>query len=228
MKHAALLLIALTAVGCKKKQSEGTSTAGSGSTMVGSGSAAAGSGSAMAGSGSDSASGSAGSGSGSAMAGSGSGADTGSAGSGSAAPTQTGFARFDDALAGKTPWITADEAKAGIVEMIAVDDLSGKSKGTFLTERRCGAAAKKAAESMGAAFTGRAKDGNHDPAECKDEGEMKMCFAGGIAEGDVSYVMEYKKAGDNWQLVGVSTTAVGLITEKQDAVYKKLLAAKCK
>lgn len=221
MKHAALLIIALvTASGCKKKNEkvEDKPVVGSGSSMTGSGSSAdtgsAGAGSSMAGSGSS-------------MAGAGSGSGSGSA----AADTLTQFARFDDPIAGKGPWVTDAEAKAGIVELIAEDDLSGKTKGTFTTKRLCGDAAKKSVETLGAAFAKRAKDASYDPTQCVDHSEVKdrkVCLSMGLGEGDVSYYLEYQKTGETWTLIGAQSVAVGVNTDNQDKVYTKLLGDKCK
>jgi hypothetical protein len=62
----------------------------------------------------------------------------------------------------------------------------------------CGDAAKKSADLMGAAIVKRTKAADHDPSECKAEGETTSCFSPGVGEGDVAYVLEYTKAGDNW------------------------------
>lgn len=160
---------------------------------------------------------------------------SGSAGSaGSAAsdePTSQPFPRFDDALAGKGPWITDAEAKAGIVEMVVDEDLSGKTKPVQTVKRQCGAAAKKAADGVGAAFVKRSKDATYEKPICdfaKDAKDKLSCLSMGQGEGDVALILEYAKTGEAWALVGVQTIGIGINTDKLDATYAKLLGETCK
>jgi len=230
MKNIALVLVLATlVVGCKKKKTaEPTAASGSnsGSSMAGaapgSGSAPAGSGSAAAGSGSSEGSGSA--------------AGSGGYKMSKDEPTppksdKVGFGPVDDAIAGKSPWLSDAAAKAGLVELIADDDLSGKTKGTFTTKRLCGDAAKKAAAKAGEIVAKRSKDANYDQTECRESGtdpNKQLCLSGGLAEGDFSILLDYRKVGDTWTIVGIQNTGVGIDTEKQEAEYQKLLGKKCK
>jgi hypothetical protein len=213
MHKAAALLIALAIVsGCRKKTDAPTA---SGTASSGTGSAP---GSAVEPAGSGSAPGSA-----AEPAGSGSSAAAGS-GSADAPEASKPFPRFDDALKSGKGWITDEEAKAGIVELIAEDDLSGKTKGKFTTKRLCGDAAKKSAEAMGAAFVKRSKTDTHDPAICRDDEGGVVCFSAGVGEGDVGFEMSYMDG----KLVGVKSYGMGVTVEKQEVEYKKLLGEKCK
>ena len=138
---------------------------------------------------------------------------------------RTPFPRFDDALAGKAPWITDDEAKAGLVEEIVPE------KGTPTAKRHCGAAAKTSAEAIGAAFVKVSKDPLHTIPECGMPGDTKetmTCLTMGKGEG-VLLSAEYKKIGETWTLVGMRSKALGgADDEKQDIEFGKLLGAKCK
>ena len=162
---------------------------------------------------------------GSASAGS---ASAGSASTGTPAPERkgTGFAPFDDALAGTRPWIAADD-KAGIVELVAVDDLSGHTKGKFTVDQRCGADAAKIVEALGKRIAERAKSG-HEPPACKEDGGVTSCYQPGLAEGDVVLELEYGKSGDAWRVIGAKTYGVGVTAEKEETKYAALLKEKCK
>jgi hypothetical protein len=156
------------------------------------------------------------------------------AGSGSAAPGPatpetkgTGFAPFDDALAGGKPWIAADD-KAGIVELHAVDDLSDRTKGKFSVERRCGADAARVVEALGAQIAERAKAGDRNPPQCKEEGGITSCIQPGRAEGDVVLELEYARTGDAWRVIGAKTYGVGATATKEEARYAALLKEPCK
>jgi hypothetical protein len=157
-------------------------------------------------------------------------ASAGSASTGAPAPAPapkgTGFAPFDDALAGTKPWIAADD-KAGIVELVAVDDLSGRTKGQFAVDRRCGADAAKVVEALGKRIAERAKSG-HEPPACKEEGGITSCFQPGLAEGDVVLELEYGKSGDAWRVIGAKTYGVGITAAKEETKYAALLKEKCK
>jgi hypothetical protein len=235
MKNILLALVLVLVVGCKKKKTTTeptTSGSNTGSSMAGS---STGSGSATSGSATGSATGS-----GSAMAGSGS--DSDSAGSASGykmskdqpvpvKSAKVGWAPVDDAIDGKSPWLSDANAKAGLVELIADDDLSGKTKGTFTTKRLCGDAAKKAAATAGEIIAKRSKDATYDQTECRESGmdpTVQMCLSGGLGEGDFSILLHYKKVGDTWTLIGIQNTGVGIDTEKQETEYQKLLGTKCK
>ena len=157
------------------------------------------------------------------------GSAAGSAG-GSAAPgpRATGFAPFDEALAGTRPWVTADD-KAGVVELYAVDDLSGQTKGKFSVERRCGADAVQAVEAMGKLMPERMKTNpSREAPACKEEGATARCVQTGIAEGDVVLELEYGKTGDAWRVIGVKTYGVGMTFQKEADRYAALLKEKCK
>jgi hypothetical protein len=216
MKHLVVALSLVAFAGCKKKENKAEPAVASGSAVVepaGSAGSANGSGSAVA-------------------AGSDSGSNAGSAG---AAPSDElasqPFPRFDDSLTGKSPWITDAEAKAGIVEMLVDEDLSGKTKGVQTVKRHCGAAAKKAAEQIGAAFVKRSKDATYEKPVCdfgKDTQDKMYCLSMGQGEGDVALIAEYTKTGETWALVGVQSVGVGIHTDKLDPTYDKLLAEKCK
>jgi hypothetical protein len=164
---------------------------------------------------------------GSGQAGSGQ-AGSGQAGSGAGTPATkgTGFAPFDDAFAGTRPWIAPDD-KAGIVELVAVDDLSGKTKGQFSVDRRCGADALKAVEAIGKRIADRRQSG-HEPPACKEDGGVTSCAQRGLAEGDVNLEIQYGKAADAWRVIGVKTVAVGVTAAKEEAKYAALLKDKCK
>lgn len=168
--------------------------------------------------------GSATSGAGSAAAGSGSAAAGSAAGSATAEAKGTGFAPFDDAMAGTKPWTVDD--KAGIVELYANDDLSGRTKGRFTVERKCGADATRTVEAMGKLIAERRKD--RDAPQCKEEGGLMSCFQPGIAEGDVVLELEYAKAGDAWRVIGAKTYGVGITAAKEEAKYAALLKEQCK
>jgi hypothetical protein len=153
---------------------------------------------------------------------------SGATGSGAGTPTTkgTGFAPFDDAFAGTRPWIAPDD-KAGIVELVAVDDLSGKTKGQFSVDRRCGADALKAVEAIGKRIADRQKSG-HEPPACKEDGGVTSCSQRGLAEGDVNLEIQYGKAADAWRVIGVKTVAVGITAAKEEAKYAALLKDRCK
>jgi len=141
----------------------------------------------------------------------------------------SGLARIDDAVAGKGPWITDEEAKAGIVELLAEEDASGKTKGT--TKRLCGAAAKEAITKYADAVTKRSQDDNYDQTSCLSITENKddiWCLAGARLPGDRSVMINYQKREDTWTLVGVRWTTPRGDTRKLEAEYEKLLATKCK
>jgi hypothetical protein len=208
MKRIALLALVLAA-GCSNKKPEERKLVGSAAPTPSTpaGSAATGS-SAAAGSGA-----------------AGSAAGSGATGSGTAEAKGTGFQLFDDAMSGTKPWVAADD-KAGLVELVAKEDLSGRTKGQFLVERRCGADAAKAVEAMGKQMAARVKD--HDPAQCKEEAGVMSCFQPGLAEGDVVLEIQYAKAGDAWRPIGVKTYGVGMHADKEEAKYVALLKEKCK
>jgi len=212
MRSALLIgFLAVVASGCGKKKSGDGAAPGSGS------SAAMGSGSAVVGS-------AAATGSDSAQAGSaaGSGSDTGATDDGPAPAT---FAPFVDAMAGTKPWLD-DAGKAGVIELHAEDDLSGKTKGRFSVDQRCGAAAVKAVDAVAKQLAERSKPGSDwDPADCTEEPDEVACGIGGLGEGDVSYRVVYRKAGGTWRLAGVETYAVGVTMDAQDAKFAELLAA---
>jgi hypothetical protein len=146
-----------------------------------------------------------------------------------APPKGTGFAPFDDAIAGTRPWIAIDD-KAGIVELHAVEDLSGRTPGKFITERRCGADAAKVVEAIGKRIAERTKEPpmGRGPVQCKEEGGVTSCVQPGVAEGDANLEIEYAKAGDAWRVIGVKTYAVGVTMDKLDAKYAELLKQPCK
>lgn len=152
----------------------------------------------------------------------------GPASAGSAKPEAqgTGFASFDEALAGRKPWV-APEDKAGIVELIAVDDLSGQTKGKFTVERRCGAEATKVVETLGKRIAERAKSG-HEAPTCKEDGGVMTCAQPGIAEGDIRIELQYGKIGEAWRVIGARTYGVGVTVPKEDAKYAALLKETCK
>lgn len=217
MKRIALLALVLAA-GCSNTKPEERKLVGSAapapSTPVGSAAA----GSAPAGSGAGT--------TGSAAAGSGATGSGAAGGSGATAEAKgTGFQLFDDAMAGTKPWV-AEGDKAGIVELVANEDLSGRTKGQFRVERRCGADAAKAVEAMGKQMAARVKD--HDPAQCKENAGVMSCFQPGLAEGDVILEIQYAKTGDVWRPIGVKTYGVGMHADKEEAKYAALLKEKCK
>lgn len=146
-----------------------------------------------------------------------------------APPKGTGFAPFDEALAGTRPWIAIDD-KAGVVELHAVEDLSGRTKGKFSTDRRCGADAAKAVEEVGKRIAERAKEPpmGRGPVQCKEEGGVTSCVQPGVAEGDVHLEVEYAKAGDAWRVIGVKSYGVGVTMDKFDAKYAEVLKQPCK
>ena len=136
----------------------------------------------------------------------------------------SGFARVDDAAAGKAPWITDAEAKAGIVELV-VD-----GKGTATTKRLCGDAAKQAMAKVGEILAKRMKDESLDQIVCLQENtdeNQRMCLSKG-GEGELAVLPEYRQVGGTWTLVGVRSVDMTADTKKQDAAYEKLLTAQCK
>jgi len=213
MKRIALLVLVLAA-GCNDKKPEERKLPGAAApanpapTAPGTGSAGAGS------------------------AGSGSAATPGAGGSaagGSAAvasDARTGFAPFDEALAGARPWIAPDD-KAGVVELSAVDDLSDRTKGRFSADLRCGADAAKAVETVARQIPERARSG-HEPPRCKEDAGVTSCRQPGLAEGDSHLEIQYGKSGDAWRVIGVKTTGVGVTAAKEEAKYAELLKQKCK
>ncbi len=143
------------------------------------------------------------------------------------ADPRTGFARYDDAIAGKAPWLTDSEAKAGFAELIAQGD---PKHGSFTTKRVCGDAAKKAADAFGAVLVTRSKDTRYEPTACRESGmdANKMgCLAMAIGDDDITYYLEYQKTGDTWKLTGVHATTIGN-GDSQQAAFDKLLRATCK
>jgi hypothetical protein len=172
-----------------------------------------------------SATGTAGSGgtAGSATAGSAGGSAGGPAAPG---PKATGFAPFDEAIAGAKPWVPADD-KTGVVELVAVEDLSGRTKGKFSVERRCGADAAKAVEAVGKQMPERMKT-NHEAPACKEDGAIMRCSQPGLAEGDVVTEIEYAKTGEAWRVIGVKTYGVGMTFQKEADRYAALLKEPCK
>lgn len=157
-------------------------------------------------------------------------APTGSAATpGSAAAPEagtTGFAPFDDALAGKQPWIAADD-KAGIVELHAAADPADRTKTKLTVERRCGAEAATAVEAIGKQLAERAKSGHPAPA-CKEDGGITSCVQPGRAEGDATLELEYGKRGGAWRVIGAKTYSAGIALEQQEAKYAALLEQPCK
>jgi hypothetical protein len=161
----------------------------------------------------------------------------GSAGSGGSAatpeapapPKGTGFAPFDEALAGTRPWIAIDD-KAGLVELHAVEDLSGRTKGKFSTDRRCGADAAKAVEAVGKQMAERTKEPpmGRGPIQCTEAGGVTRCVQPGVATGDVVLEVDYAKAGDAWRVIGVKSYGVGVTMDKFDAKYADVLKQPCK
>ena len=141
-------------------------------------------------------------------------------------PKATGFQPFDDALAGKQPWIAADDT-AGIVELHAIEDLSDRTKRKLTVERRCGADAARAVEAIGKQMAERAKSG-HAPPACKEDGGITRCSQPGRAEGDVVLALEYGKRGDAWRVIGAKTYGVGMKLEEQEGKYAALLEEACK
>jgi hypothetical protein len=136
------------------------------------------------------------------------------------------FAMFSDALTGKRPWLD-DAGKRGIVELIAIDDASGHTKGTFKVTRRCGADAVATLDAIGKQFVARAKD--HDPPTCSGGKRATMtCLQSGNGEGDTAIEVVYKSddAG-NWQLTGVKTYAMGVTLDAQEAEFVKLAGGSC-
>ena len=206
MKRIALLVLVLA--GCSNTKPEERKLAGSAApapvTPAGSAAGSAAAGSAAAGS---------------AAAGS-------AAGSATAEAKGTGFAPFDEAMAGTRPWVAADD-KAGIVELYANDNLSGRTKGRFTVERKCGADAARTVEAMGKQIAARLKDGRDAP-QCKEDAGVTSCFQPGIAEGDVVLELEYAKTGDAWRVIGAKTYGVGIKADKEEAKYAALLKEKCK
>jgi hypothetical protein len=138
----------------------------------------------------------------------------------------TGFAPFDDALAGARPWVAADD-KAGIVELFAVDDLSDQTKGKSSVDRRCGADAVKVVEALGKRMAERAKTGHEAPA-CKEDGGITTCSQPGLDKGDVRLELQYARSGEAWRVIGARTYGVGVAAAKEDARYAALLQDKCK
>ena len=135
----------------------------------------------------------------------------------------SGFARVDDAAAGKAPWITDAEAKAGIVELIA----DGK---TATIKRLCGEAAKQAMAKAGEILAKRMKDEALDQIVCLQENtdeNQRMCLSKG-GEGELAVLPEYRQVGGAWTLVGIRSVDIAANTKKEDAEYEKLLTAKCK
>jgi hypothetical protein len=168
-------------------------------------------------------------GTGSAGTGSAGSGSAGSAAAGSAAPAadaKTGFAPFDEALAGARPWIAADD-KAGVVELYAIDDPSDRTKGRFSVDLRCGADAAKAVETVAKQIPERAKSG-HEPPKCKEDAGVTSCRQPGLAEGDFQLEILYGKSGDAWRAIGVKTTGVGVTATKEETKYAELLKQKCK
>jgi hypothetical protein len=141
----------------------------------------------------------------------------------------TGFAPFDRATAGAAPWVDPGDA-GGVVELHAVDDLSGRTGGKFFVERRCGADAPKAIEAVGKRLDRRAGDASYDPVKCRPEGDIMACFQPGVSEDDAALVVEYVKATDGvtWRVRGVKTYAMGVTLDKYEAKYAALVKGACK
>ncbi|HWO25600.1 MAG TPA: hypothetical protein VNO30_42965 [Kofleriaceae bacterium] len=153
-------------------------------------------------------------------------AESPSAGPAAPGPKATGFLPFDEALAGTKPWV-AEGDKAGVVELVAVEDLSGQTKGRFSVERRCGADAVKAVEAVGKQMPERLKT-NHEAPTCKEDGGIMRCAQPGLAEGDVVVEIEYAKAAEAWRVMGVKTYGVGMTITKEAERYAALLKEPCK
>lgn len=220
MKRIALLVIVLAAA-CNNERPEERKLPGSAApatpapTAPGTGSA-----------------GSAGSGAAATPGAGGSAAAPGAGGSAAGAPAadgKTGFAPFDEALAGTRPWIAADD-KAGVAELYAVNDLSGpsgKTPGKLSADLRCGTDATKAVEAVAKQIPERARSG-HEPPKCKEDAGVTSCRQPGLAEGDFHLELQYGKTGDAWRVIGVKTTGVGVTAAKEEAKYADLLKQKCK
>ncbi|HWU91413.1 MAG TPA: hypothetical protein VN253_29300 [Kofleriaceae bacterium] len=207
MRRIALLVVVLAA-GCSNKKPEERKLVGSGAPVPSSPSGST-AGSAPAGS---APTGSA------APAGSAPAASS-AAGSATAEAKGTGFAPFDDAMAGIKPWVTADD-KAGVVELYA-------AQGKLTVERTCGPDAGKVIEAMGKRMAERTKDG-HDAPKCKEDAGGMSCFQPGTGESDVSLEIQYAKTGDAWRPIGAKTYGVGVHADKEEAKYAALLKEKCK
>lgn len=141
------------------------------------------------------------------------------------------FARVDDAVAGKSPWITDAEAAAGIVSLVSLPDSTGKTKGTISTKRLCGDEAKRAMATYGEEAAKRSKDPAQKQIFCAyhdAEHIQWICTAFAPDDDGFSLNFDYRKVGETWTLVGVDQSGKGSDTRKQREVYDKLLTTKCK
>jgi hypothetical protein len=137
------------------------------------------------------------------------------------------FDPYEVSRSGKQPYLS-DAGKRGIVELVAVDDASGRTKGTFKVTRRCGAAAVTAVDAIVAQMDKREKAGSHDRTNCIGDKITMLCLQGGNGEGDNAYELVYKAdARGVWALVGVKTYAMGVTMDKQEAELDKLAATSC-
>jgi hypothetical protein len=136
------------------------------------------------------------------------------------------FGPYEASRSGKQPWL-ADAGKRGVVELIAIDDASGRTKGTFKVTRRCGDAAVKAVDAIVAQMAKREKTG-YDRVNCIGEQGTRLCLQGGNGEGDNAFELVYKAdATGAWTLVGVKTYAMGVTMDKEEAQLDKLAVGSC-
>lgn len=141
-------------------------------------------------------------------------------------PATSGFARVDDAVSGKAPWITDAEAKAGIVVLVALP-LENK----ISTKRLCGDEAKAAMTTYGDEVAKRSRDLAQKQVFCAYHDAEKIqwiCTAFAPDEDGYSVNLDYRQVDGAWVLVGVDQSGKTANTRKQRVDYDKLLATKCK
>lgn len=141
-------------------------------------------------------------------------------------PATSGFARVDDAISGKAPWITDAEAAAGIVVLVALP-----AENKISTKRVCGAEAKAAMTTYGDEVAKRSRDLAQKQVFCTwmDAEKIQwMCTAFAPDEDGYSVNLDYRQVDGAWVLVGVDQSGKTADTRKQRVEYDKLLATKCK
>lgn len=137
-----------------------------------------------------------------------------------ARPETSGFKGLDERIAGTTPWLSDQEAKAGFVEHT--------DKGV---KRLCGEDAKKAISQYAEFAKKLAADKSYEQTVCRDndpdaDSSHVLCLTD-AHDGDMVLLLDFARAKTT-SLVGVHFNKAGSYDEKQSAEYEKLLATKCK
>lgn len=135
----------------------------------------------------------------------------------------TGFARFDDAVAGKAPWLDDAELAAGIVEHVDIDSKPSQ-------KRLCKDDAKAAVDKYAAIIVKRIDDTDYKSPACvvsNAEGDEMMCIPG-RGPGETKVLFDYRKSGDAWKLVAVQYTDGDSNFRPLANKYEALIKTPCK